>query len=389
MSLPFRHRVFLALVGLGTLPAAATLVVLAVQARSAGSPAGPGAALDEIASSAGSLIAVIDTTALDRAGRAALQEHATTIAERARLVHRAETITRTAATIAGAAVLLVAALVIAASLILARRWARYVSAPVEELVEWVGRVERGEPLPAAHRGGAPEFSALRDAMRQLAAALERVRRQEVEQARLTAFRETARRVAHEMRGPLSATRLALRQLPATSPSAAVEVLRDETARLERMAREFSEFGRLPEGPEAPVDIAELVDGVLAGVPADECPVARNVEPGLTVRGHYEPLRRAVENLVRNAVAFTDDRGIRISAQRTAQTVAITVRDHGPGVPDDMKERIFEPYVTTRSGGTGLGLALVRQTVLAHEGTVTVTNADGGGALFTVRLPEMS
>ncbi|MDH4350339.1 MAG: HAMP domain-containing histidine kinase [Gemmatimonadota bacterium] len=387
MSLPFRHRVFLALVGLGTLPAAAALVVLAVQARSAGSPAGPGAALDEIAGSAGALIAAIDTTALDSAGRAALRDHATTIGERARLVHRAEFITRTAATALAVAIFLVAAVVVAASLILARRWARYVSAPVEELVEWVGRIERAESLPAAHRGGAPEFSALRDAMRQLAAALERVRRQEVEQARLTAFRETARRVAHEMRGPLSAARLALRQLPETSSSAAVEVLRDETARLERMATEFSEFGRLPEGPEALVDIAELVDGVLAGVTADQCTVTRNVEPGLTVRGHYEPLRRAVENLVRNALAFTDHRGIRVSAQRTAHTVAIAVRDHGPGVPDDMKDRIFEPYVTTRAGGTGLGLALVRQTVLAHEGTVTVTDAEGGGALFTVRLPE--
>jgi len=87
------------------------------------------------------------------------------------------------------------------------------------------------------------------------------------------------------------------------------------------------------------------------------------------------------------LAFTDHRGIRVSAQRTAHTVAIAVRDHGPGVPDDMKDRIFEPYVTTRAGGTGLGLALVRQTVLAHEGTVTVTDAEGGGALFTVRLPE--
>jgi signal transduction histidine kinase len=389
VPLPFRHRVFLALVGLGTLPAAAALVVLALQARSAGSPAGPGAALDEIATSAGTLIATIDTTALDSAGRDALRAHATTIAERSRLVHRAETITRTAATVLGAAIFLVAALVFAVSLVLARRWARYVSAPVEELVEWVGRVERGTPLPGAHRGGAPEFSALRDALRQLAAALERVRRQEVEQARLTAFRETARRVAHEMRGPLSATRLALRQLPDAGPSAALEVLRDETTRLERMAQEFSEFGRLPEGPEAPVDIAELVDGVCAVVPAVECPVTRNVIPDLVVRGRYEPLRRAIENLVRNAVAFTDGRGIVVSAQRTADGVAVTVRDYGPGVPDAMKEQIFEPYVTTRRGGTGLGLALVRQTVLAHGGTVAVGEAEGGGACFTVTLPALS
>jgi len=389
VSLPFRRRLFLGLVGLGTLPAALALVVLAVQMRSAGSQAGPGAALDEVAASGSALIAALDTTALDSTARLALREHVNTIGEQARLAHRAEVLTRAAAAALAVVILLVATIVVITSVRLARRWARYVSAPVEELVDWVGRVERGEPLPEEHRGGAPEFAALRAAVRQLADALDRVRRQEVEQARLTAFRETARRVAHEMRGPLSATRLALRQLPDTSPAAALEVLRDETARLERMAQEFSEFGRLPEGPATEVDVNDLLDRVIAGVPTDGCPVSRNVEPDLTVWGHYEPLRRAVENVVRNGVAFTDARGLIISAQRTAHTVAIAIRDFGPGIPDDMKERIFEPYVTTRSGGTGLGLALVRQTIAAHAGDVTVADAAGGGVAFTITLPERS
>jgi len=389
VSLPFRRRLFLALVGLGILPAAGALIVLAVQIRSAGSGAGPGAALDEVAASAGALIASLDTTPLDSAATAALRRHTNTIAEQARLAHRAELVTRSAAAALGVVILVVTGIVVAASIRLARRWARYVSAPVEELVDWVSRVERGEPLPPDHRGGAPEFAALRDAVRRLADALERVRRQEIEQARLTAFRETARSVAHEMRGPLSAARLALRQLPEPSAGAALEVLRDETARLERMAAEFAEFGRLPEGPEAPVDVGDLLNGVLAGVAGDTCPVRRNVEPGLTVRGHYEPLRRAVENVVRNAVAFTDGTGIAVDARRTTRGVEITVRDHGPGVPADMKDRIFEPYVTSRKGGTGLGLALVRQTVVAHGGRVTAADAPGGGALFTITLPESS
>lgn len=387
MPLPFRRRLFLALVGLGILPAAGALLVLAVQIRSAGSGRGPGAALDEVAASGGALISALDTAAMDSAAAAALRRHTNTIAEQARLAHRAETLTRAAATALGIGILIVAALVVATSLMLARRWARYVSAPIEELVEWVGRVERGDPLPIDHHGGAPEFAALRDAVRQLAAALERVRRQAVEQARLTAFRETARTVAHEMRGPLSAARLALRQLPQGGDAA--EILRDETARLERMAAEFSEFGRLPEGPEAEVDVGDLVNRVAAGVAADAGPLERNVEQGLVVRGHYEPLRRAVENVVRNAVAFSDGGGIAIAARRVGGGIAIAVRDHGPGVPDEMKERIFEPYITTRRGGTGLGLALVRQTVLAHGGQVAVADAPGGGAEFTITLPALA
>ena len=100
----------------------------------------------------------------------------------------------------------------------------------------------------------------------------------------------------------------------------------------------------------------------------------------------KPLRRAVENIVRNAVSFTTPAGIALTAQRVAAEGRLTVRDHGPGVPDGMKERIFEPYVTTRSGGTGLGLALARQTILAHGGRLTVAGAPGGGAAVGGVLP---
>jgi two-component system, NtrC family, nitrogen regulation sensor histidine kinase NtrY len=388
VTVPLRRRLLLAFVGIGTLPVAVALVVLAVTLRSAASPAGARASLDEIAGSGGTLIAALDTAALSPAAREALRAHSETIARRTRLAHRAEVLTRAAAGALAIVTLAVAALVVVGSLVLARRWARAVSAPIEELVDWLGRVERGEPLPEPRVAGAPEFAALRVAVRQLAEALERVRQQEREQERLTAFRETARQVAHEMRGPLSAARLALRQLSSGDPAAGV--LDDETARLETMAREFAEFGRLPEGPEAPVDIGELVTGVItAAVPPATCPVERNVEPNLIVRGHYEPLRRATENLVRNAVAYSGAAGITITARRAPAGIELVVRDHGPGVPDEMKERIFEPYVTTRAGGTGLGLALARQTVLAHGGRVRVHDAPGGGAEFVVTLPEPS
>jgi signal transduction histidine kinase len=384
VPLTFRHRLFLALVGLGTLPVAAALVVLALQMRAA-SPTGYRAALDEVAASGGRLFAMLDTTQLDSAGQAALRTHAETVARQVTMGRRAATLTRAAATSAAAITLGVAGLVVLVSLLVARRWARYVSAPIEEVVDWVGRVERREPLPAAHAAGAPEFAALRDAIRALAQALDRARRQEMEQERLGAFRETARHVAHEMRAPLGALRLARRQL--SGDSAALEVLSDETGRLEAMAREFAEFGRLPEGPRAPVEMGELIDRVVAGCVPRDCPVARNVEPDLLVLGHYEPLRRAVENLVRNAVAFTGDRGIAVSARRADGNVEVSVRDHGPGVPPELEDRIFEPYFTTRHDGTGLGLALVRQTALAHGGSVTVTAAPGGGAAFVLALPE--
>ncbi|MEO5511045.1 MAG: ATP-binding protein, partial [Longimicrobiales bacterium] len=112
-----------------------------------------------------------------------------------------------------------------------------------------------------------------------------------------------------------------------------------------------------------------------------------------LRAHHDALQRAVRNLIRNAVEAIRDRegitsgGGRIHAQvRTDGTeVVIEIGDDGGGIPVDRLQRIFEPDYTLKAGGTGLGLALVRQAVAAHEGTVTARNADGG-AVFEVRLP---
>ena len=139
---------------------------------------------------------------------------------------------------------------------------RQLSRPIEELIGWTGNIRRMEPLPPDRpRRGAPEFAALRTALREMASALERARSQEIEAERLRAFRETARRVAHEMRNPLTPMRLAVAQLArsgADEHREAIEVLAAESDRLEQLAREFTEFGRLPEGPAAPVDFTELL-----------------------------------------------------------------------------------------------------------------------------------
>ncbi len=125
-----------------------------------------------------------------------------------------------------------------------------------------------------------------------------------------------------------------------------------------------------------------------GTVPESCPVTRDIATGLEVRAHYEPLRRAVQNLVSNAVEATDERGITVIAEGKpeAHTVVIRIADHGPGVPDDQRDRIFEPYVTTKPGGTGLGLALAKQTVVAHGGTLRIETAEGAGASFVMELP---
>ncbi len=388
MRLTFRRRLFLTMAGLGTLPLAIALLILALQVRSTVSPAGPRAALDEIAQSGQRLMSAVDTAMLTPEVRDSLHAHAEVIARRTTLARRAETLTRFAAGALGLLILIMAIVLVVASLMLAGRWSGLVSAPIEELVEWVRRTERREPLPAsAGSHGAPEFDALKSALRQMSEALEEARHQELEQERLRAFRETARRVAHEMRGPLTASQLALRQLKTRADEQATDVLWQETERLTRMAQEFSEFGRLPEGPETEICVDELIASVVQATVPPETPLRSEIPVGVMIKGHYEPLRRAVQNLLNNALEATGSAGIEIELEQSSGHVRLSISDHGPGVPDEQKARVFDPYFTTKERGTGLGLALVYQTVVAHGGMIEVKDVPGGGAAFVITLPE--
>jgi len=203
----------------------------------------------------------------------------------------------------------------------------------------------------------------------------------------------ARRVAHEIKNPLTSMRIAVDQLGRSAGQAdsrtktAVEVLAAETQRLERLAREFSDFGRLPEGPKSEVDLVDLLMdlGKSAVPPEVAVRVRANGEP-CKVLGHYDPLRRAFANLLRNASEAMNGCGeIDVAVARDGDGLVVTIADHGPGVPDELRQQVFEPYFTTKQDGTGLGLALVRQTIEAHNGTITATDTPGGGATFSIVL----
>jgi len=107
----------------------------------------------------------------------------------------------------------------------------------------------------------------------------------------------------------------------------------------------------------------------------------------TVQGYYDPLRRALSNLLRNAAEAMEGRGaIDVRVTGDGRGMAITIADHGPGIPQELRQRVFEPYFTTKRDGTGLGLALVRQTLEAHGGTITAGETPGGGATFVIVFP---
>src|SRR5881396_2624189 len=398
MALPFRRRIFVILVVMTAVPTVLAVAGWVLSVRRLLPAAGARASTERVASTARLLLDGVDTLHLTGRERALLRHHLNEVSASVSLARRAETFLRYYTAGFAVVIVLLGAAVLYAAVNLAGHLSRQLSRPIDELVGWTQLIRRHEPMPRAPVSrGAPEFEALRQALRELAAALEAARERELEAERLRAFREVARRVAHEIKNPLTSMRIAVDQMRRTvgrldgRADTAVQVLAAETDRLERLAKEFAEFGRLPEGPQSEVDLVELLAELgRTGVPEG---VRVNVDANGGPRslfGHYEPLRRAFANLYRNAAEAMNGSGaIDVMVTGDGAGLAVTIADHGPGIPADLRQRIFEPYLTTKDDGTGLGLALVRVTLEAHRGTISVSETPGGGATFAIVFPPPS
>src|SRR5688572_3100571 len=392
MRLSFHQRILLILVCLGAIPTALAMLGWGLTIRTTTRAPGARDAVEGVAGSGRALLHTIDSTRLRPAERKALADHATELNTAIGQLQRAETFSRYYYAGLGLVILLLGGAFLYASMRFGGHLSRQLSRPIEELIGWTGNIRRMEPLPPDRpRRGAPEFAALRTALREMAVGLERAQAQEIEAERLRAFRETARRVAHEMRNPLTPIRLAIAQLAGSAGAEhrdAIDVLAAESDRLEQLAREFTEFGRLPEGPAAPVDFTELLAELARTTLPSTMRARLQLDPATPVLlGHYDPLRRAFSNILRNAAEACDGEGeLEISAAPDdGGGVRIEIRDHGPGVPAGIADHVFDPYFTAKAGGTGLGLALVKQTIEMHGGTISLADTPGGGATFQVRM----
>ncbi len=302
---------------------------------------------------------------------------------------------RAAATAAVLAIIVFLALGLIASRV-AGHLSRNLSRPLQELVGWTERIGRGEALPQGPpRKGAPEFALLRERMRVMARELELGRTRALEAERAAALRESARQVAHELKNPLTPIRFAVARLRREAPASlaeTVEVLEIESRRLEEMARTFSQFGRLPEGPASEVDIGELVRYTARSTVPQNVPLSLQIAPDVPmVEGHHDALARALSNIMINAVDACRSGGsvlvdVRRAMVDASAAVEISVTDTGCGIPAEQLPRIWDPYVTHKPGGTGLGLAIARQTIVAHRGRVRADSAPGRGTRISLLLP---
>ncbi len=393
MALAFRQRIFAWLVVIAVVPAGIA-VLAGLWEPQVAAPVG-GAEAWERAATTWRTARYALPRRLSAAAESALTRHEDELATSLQRARQAEAIRSAFSGLLAAAAIALAVLVGGGAVRLAGHLSRQLSRPIDELVQWTGLLRRGEGLPDSVARGAPEFDVLRDAFRTMAAELERARAREVEAAELRAFRALAGQAAHELKNPLTPMRFAIARLQKDAGPAQrelIDVLDAESARIERMAKDFGDLGRLPEGPPAVVDLVELCEAIAKGGAPEGVRLVVERSGPASVLGHYEPLRRAVSNLVLNAIDAVHGRGGEVvlgagPAPNGSGGPALTVRDDGPGIPPDVIARIFEPYFTTKSHGTGLGLALVRQTIHHHGGSVAVESApEGGRTVFTLTFP---
>jgi two-component system sensor histidine kinase HydH len=216
----------------------------------------------------------------------------------------------------------------------------------------------------------------------------RFRRRLDAQRQLVELGEAARTLTHEIKNPLSAIRLKtaiLRRTTGGNATADLQVIDDEVSRLALLADRVSEFIRDPAGNREAIDIGPLLDSLTERHHALE--VQRPTSP-LMVRFDRERLRSVLDNLVTNAIESTvDSSPVTVTAEADARSVTVRILDRGTGIPAGQRERMFDPFYTTKPKGSGIGLAICRRFVLAAGGTIELRARAGGGTEAVVTLPQ--
>ncbi len=278
---------------------------------------------------------------------------------------------------------------------------RRVTQPVEALTEAAQKIASGEPgIRVEANAGTPELRALIDTFNRMTDDLKTATDRLVASERVAAWQEVARRLAHEIKNPLTPIRMSLETLLAASQrgsldakfhtlfrESAVAVL-EEVERLKRIVDEFSQFARLPRPELARFNLSDAVSQVMA-LYADHGPIryVRELAQGVEVVGDRDQLTQILVNLVKNAEEAMAANGGTVRVRLTAE-VSLVVEDDGPGLEAVVLARAFEPYVTTKAQGTGLGLAIAQRIAHEHNGTLSVANKEAGhGARFVLSLPR--
>jgi signal transduction histidine kinase len=280
-----------------------------------------------------------------------------------------------------------------------------VSRPIERLAAAAEEVASGNWETRVPDRGRDEVGVLARSFNHMTGQLVSQRERLVQTERVAAWRELARRLAHELKNPLFPLQLTVENLVRARalPEAefdevfkeSTQTLGMEIANLKTIIARFSDFSKMPKPELERMDAQDSVERVRAlyeaagdkGLARIRFEVELAAEP-MPIDADPELLHRALSNLVLNAMDAMPDGGtLTLAAKTRGDGVEIRVSDSGAGMTPEECERLFTPYYTTKEHGTGLGLAIVQSVVADHGGTIAVESRTGGGATFVITLPK--
>ena len=275
---------------------------------------------------------------------------------------------------------------------------RGLARPIVEMSRQAREVLQGEPKPV-RGGGGRELEEFAEVYNRAILDLTQLRKRLAAAERIAARREIARRVAHEIKNPLAPIRAAvetLRRLRARADPAfddyfdeATRTVLDEVARISHIVSEFTRFARLPPPNPAPMDLVETARSVVGLHATDSAKLVLDADPELRIVADRDQMVQVMTNLVQNAldaVRGAPSPSVTVEVKRQDERARLVVRDNGPGFAPEVREHLFEPYLTTKPDGTGLGLAIVQRIVVEHGGDIALSTDPGPGAALVVNLP---
>jgi two-component system, NtrC family, nitrogen regulation sensor histidine kinase NtrY len=276
-----------------------------------------------------------------------------------------------------------------------------VTRPVRELAASAGKVAAGNWGATVETGSADEIGQLARAFNRMTHELVDQRDRLVQAERVAAWRELARRLAHELKNPLFPLQITIenmRRARESCPEQFDEVFREgsatllaELATLKQIVARFSDFAKMPAPAMEAVDCNEMVTGAMKLLEPqfERAHVAAKTQLDAAVRAvaaDPEQMTRALRNLMLNAIDAMPQGGtLTVRTRALPQGVRLEVSDTGQGLTPEECERLFTPYYTTKSHGTGLGLAIVQSVVSDHHGRISVVSEPGQGATFRIDL----
>jgi two-component system, NtrC family, nitrogen regulation sensor histidine kinase NtrY len=288
---------------------------------------------------------------------------------------------------------------IALALLLGIVVARRITRPVEALTRAARDVASGQLDLTVRERASGELGELVSAFNRMTADLRTTTRQLVASERVAAWQEVARRLAHELKNPLTPIQMSLETLLAAKKGNSPQfsglfeesagAILEEVERLRRIVDEFSRFARLPKPQLRMVDLAELASQVLAlhATPRQGVEIRSELQPGICSQVDRDQIAQVLINLLKNAEEAVPNGGVvQIRVGRRGDDALLEVEDNGPGIPPEDRPRVFEPYFTTKPGGTGLGLAIAARIAQEHGGRLEIDGEYGRGAIFRLVLP---